>query len=122
MFHQDFLNSDQNHITSISRGYRLPRSSIFYSYSEANPDFRLEDFCNIYPNPVVDDLNVELLGLVQANWMAEILDMNGRVVISEDVGRKQNIRINLGHLPLGVYLLRLRSSAYQYSFLVRKVD
>ncbi len=91
-----------------------------FEKGDGNPDFKMEDFCKIYPNPVVDDLHIEFLSLVQANWFAEILDMNGKVVVSKDIGRDQDIRISLGHLASGVYLLRLRSSNYQYSFLVRK--
>ncbi len=98
------------------------KENFAYAGGGIYPDFRLEDFCKIYPNPVVDDLHVELLSLVQANWVAEILDMNGKVIISKDFGRNQDIRISLGHLPSGVYLLRLRSSVYQYSFLVRKIE
>ena len=91
-----------------------------FESSNEYPDFRFEDFCKIFPNPVIDELHVEFLSLLQTNWVVELVDLNGKLVMNEDISRAQVLSVSLGHLASGVYLLRLRSSDLRYSCLVRK--
>lgn len=62
----------------------------------------------IYPNPVVDQLNIES-NFEQGELQLEISDMQGRVVHSEQQPAYTNIQLPLSHLPAGMYLLRIQN-------------
>jgi len=74
----------------------------------------------IYPNPVQSLLTVESTTMLQTNWTVEIVNMLGSIIYSKDIGQRGESTINIEHLSEGLYLLRIRSSMYQYSFIVRK--
>lgn len=62
----------------------------------------------IYPNPVVDQLNIES-SFEQGQLQLQIRDMQGRVVHSEQQPAYTNIQLPLSHLPAGMYLLRIQN-------------
>lgn len=62
----------------------------------------------IYPNPVVDQLNIES-NFEQGQLQLEISDMQGRMVHSEQQPAYTNIQLPLSHLPAGMYLLRIQN-------------
>jgi len=62
----------------------------------------------IYPNPVDDAMKIEL-DKDYANSNIEVLDMNGKVVLSTEFSGKDYELKNLKQLPKGVYLLRVQN-------------
>lgn len=62
----------------------------------------------IYPNPVVDKLNIES-NFEQGQLQLQISDMQGRMVHSEQQPANTNIQLQLSHLPAGMYLLRIQN-------------
>ena len=57
---------------------------------------------NIYPNPAIDIINIDVPG--NLNYDANIYDLNGRVIISTT--NKSVIEIQT--LPLGIYLIEIK--------------
>jgi len=62
----------------------------------------------IYPNPVDNAMKIEL-DKAYANSNIEVLDMNGKVVLSTRFSGKDYELKNLEQLPKGVYLLRVQN-------------
>ena len=65
---------------------------------------------NVYPNPVVNVLNVE----IGSDFTYEIYDMEGRLI--EKVDNSLNEIINLEHLPIGVYTFLVKTSDKRKSY------
>lgn len=66
---------------------------------------------NVYPNPVKQQLTVELNGLVAADARIEVLDMTGRILRSHRASAGSNI-LETSALPAGMYLVRYRDSMH----------
>lgn len=62
----------------------------------------------IYPNPVVDQLNIQS-NFEQGELQLQISDMQGRTVHSEQQSAGAEIQLQLYHLPAGMYLLRIQN-------------
>jgi hypothetical protein len=62
----------------------------------------------IYPNPVIDQLNIES-NFEHSQLQLQISDMQGRTVHSEQQASNTNIQLQLSHLPAGMYLLRIQN-------------
>lgn len=64
---------------------------------------------NIYPNPVVDNLNLQTSENL-TNVEVRIIDTIGNVVMNETFKSLNTVqRINMSHLPAGVYLAYIKS-------------
>lgn len=65
-----------------------------------------------YPNPVTDFLNVEIVSEQSGAYALQILDMNGRLVQSENIdltaGKQSNI-VDVTSMSAGMYLLQMNN-------------
>jgi PKD repeat protein len=71
---------------------------------------------NVYPNPVGETLYLELNASLNGTAVAEIIDLQGRVITSERItisGGNNRINLSSGNLVKGIYLLRVSSEGYQ---------
>jgi hypothetical protein len=71
---------------------------------------------NVFPNPVADALYLELNAALSGKASAEILDLQGRIILSQELslaGGNNRISINSSSLSKGVYILRITASGYQ---------
>lgn len=59
----------------------------------------------VYPNPTNGILNIETTNAIES---IQILDINGKLVVSENNVNTNNITMNVGSLNNGVYLLRAK--------------
>jgi hypothetical protein len=62
----------------------------------------------VYPNPVKDELTVELTE-VRSRVDLKLYDVHGRLVFSQRIGGQQKIQVEMSSLPKGLYLLEVRS-------------
>lgn len=66
----------------------------------------------VYPNPVVNDLRVELNMIEHARVMIDVYDLTGKIVHSQDFGMQPAgefvTTMQFGNLSSGMYLLNLR--------------
>jgi len=69
--------------------------------SDEAPDFAF----NVYPNPAVDEVTIELSG-IEGDLMLTIYNLNGSLVY-ESLINKANNKINVGQLPKGIYLIKI---------------
>lgn len=68
---------------------------------------------NIYPNPVHDELIIDIGETWNEEILLQILDIQGRIVITKVIPAYENpARIEVGSYPPGVYLLNLQSKQF----------
>lgn len=82
------------------------------------PENKVEKVLSTYPNPVIDKLTVGFSNSIKGKYKVEIVDLQGRVVYSRqgNDGSIRSLQINdLGHLPSGVYLLRISNNSNYFS-------
>ena len=61
----------------------------------------------IYPNPFNGELNIILDNTEYNNVTLEIIDMNGKVILSEKFSEETQIRLSTIHIQRGIYTLRI---------------
>ena len=74
---------------------------------EPNTDVRI----SVYPNPAADFLNIEFDDPVQNSSKIRILNLFGDEVLKEEITANEFLtkkRLNLSHLPKGVYFLKIK--------------
>lgn len=62
---------------------------------------------SIFPNPIRDIVNIDFKEKIGRVHTLTILDLNGRIVLEQQVVRADVQMLNLAHLPSGIYLLRI---------------
>jgi hypothetical protein len=69
-----------------------------------------ESNLSLYPNPVTDQLFINLSSISAGIYQLEILNLQGQNIQTTDIHVAENkcIKINTQALPSGVYLLRLK--------------
>ena len=68
---------------------------------------------DIYPNPVVEDVNIRLLVKEPANTTFILYDSHGRLIQTKELGMisSQTIEsMNLSSYPSGTYLIRIKTN------------
>ena len=60
----------------------------------------------VYPNPVMDELKIQRFGLAHENFELSIFDMNGRLLLKQELFDFQQT-LNVSHLPVGTYSLQI---------------
>jgi Zn-dependent metalloprotease len=91
-------------------GYVLPAYSCVLAVDEAVK----KDLIAIYPNPVSDILNISMK--INKEEKVEIYNMEGRRVMETTVGNGRNT-INVSHLQLGDYILRIKGLEFSTKFI-----
>lgn len=80
-------------------------------------DFKLDASikATVYPNPVVNDINILLNNTVKGNATVAITDLNGKTVYSQQHIINNNAVKISHHLPTGLYLLNLQTNSLNQS-------
>lgn len=73
---------------------------------------------NVYPNPVRDILNIELLKPDQHNYV--LIDINGKTVLTGTLNNRSN-KIEMGHLNAGMYSLIIQHASTQQTETIKVV-
>lgn len=69
-----------------------------------------EGTMTIYPNPVVDLLNIQLSQSINQSYVIEILSIDGREVYKEIINRQDNVyQINVSLLSQGIYFCKINN-------------
>jgi len=64
----------------------------------------------VYPNPVVDVLNIRISKAVSQAYFIQILSVDGREVYKEKINPRNKVyQINISTLPQGLYLFRINN-------------
>ncbi len=80
---------------------------------EVKDEITLQESFNLYPNPVTEELVIQRLSsdnsqVVATTTAMQIIDMNGRVVVTKNLSRSTEV-IDVRRLTAGIYFVRLQS-------------
>jgi hypothetical protein len=67
---------------------------------------KIEFNFNVFPNPAKNEINVELFTDKISSYIAEIIDVNGKVQIAYDLYAKRS-KIDISSLANGIYILNI---------------
>ncbi len=73
---------------------------------------------SIYPNPAVDQMNIDFTSKVSFNATLKLMDLSGKMVVSEVVNVTEGMNaltVNVSNLNNGMYVLVLTANGGQYS-------
>lgn len=74
--------------------------------------FRGYEKLRVYPNPASDRINISFPELTEERHLLDLVDISGRLILSEEVGSKNNeIDIDVSTLPTGAYFSVLSSGS-----------
>lgn len=114
VFSDDSSNAEMCSVSgSVSAGYELT-----HVIKAAGPVLSIEedstqnfDISPIYPNPIIDEANIDIQLVSVSEVLLEILDLNGRLVSSpyneKLEGGDHVIQFNRGNLTSGIYIYKL---------------
>lgn len=103
------LLSDTDPFEIIRSAYSTPDQSAQIPALVEPDDFEM--LSKVYPNPVTAILNIELHENTSATPY-HLSDLNGKIVLKGEL-RGNSGKINMGHLPNGMYVLTFTSSDEQ---------
>jgi len=98
--------------TNVSIDFMVNESAIYFLGIDALNKTKIQAG-NIYPNPVTDNLNLELNIPVSGTATVEVIDMQGRIIhreLTELANGNSRISIKTGDFVKGVYQLRIKTA------------
>jgi len=63
-----------------------------------------------YPNPVANNLNIELTEALNKGYTLNVFSFLGRVVHTQSISNEKFL-LNVTNLPVGIYLLQVKDNA-----------
>jgi len=90
-----------NSNVTLTQGFQQPNYSL--SPFEEHPEFNYS--ISVFPNPVVDILNIETIENVE--FELNVFDLNGKILFNDKLSHK--MEINLSGYSKGTYFLRILS-------------
>ncbi|GEM_PF-358006 len=69
---------------------------------------------SVFPNPVEEIFTLVIPTEIEGLYTVVISDMSGKVVYEENELEETNLRIHVGHLPEGIYMLKVKTANHQY--------
>lgn len=115
----DCYNSGQIYIATYGRGIWTTGSLLKSFYVDVNNYDRelKENSLHLFPNPTNNKVNVQFLGIEGETASVQVMDISGRLVKSEELGKlgygEVTKTIELDELHTGVYLVNIASSSGQ---------
>lgn len=101
-------------------GFGIPS---FYSSVTTAVNKPIENFVNIYPNPVSSEVWLEFLDGKDLNFKTLLVDARGAVqTLHPNQLEKQKFQIDLSNQPAGIYLLKLSRGSTIFTHKIFKVD
>jgi hypothetical protein len=93
--------------------FTTPWEKDVYTF-ESEDQYQMASF-KVYPNPVTDFVGLETN--LEGDFYLQILDMQGKIVLSEKLflQAENSLQIGLKHLPSGQYVLRLNNGSQQFT-------
>jgi hypothetical protein len=79
---------------------------------------QLGSACKVYPNPVTNELMIELDGDFSDGAVIELFDKTGRLIISQKQKETSHI-LNMENLPQGIYILKITNT--NTSLLIQRI-
>lgn len=106
------LHSSINTSSSIA-GVYLAKYPNPNSCALANQTFT-EDAWSVFPNPAHDQINIHFKE-TQSHFTAQLIDMQGRIVLQQKNLNNQRFSLETRNIPAGVYLLKMQTDKQTFT-------
>lgn len=113
---------EDNNILNVINYYRLKQTDFNgkYSYSKVITIKNETKNINGYPNPFHNNLNINIYDYSNENITVEIYSITGEKIMFKNFKGSNNLTINLDHLSLGTYHLKIYNDSFtQYKKIVK---
>jgi len=102
----------------LLQGFIQP-SLVLYTSKENRSNTKLE--ASLYPSSFSDNVTVSFSDKISSSLLVDIDDLLGRIVFSKKYSASQDLNLDLGFLPSGLYIIRINADEkYFISKLVKK--
>ena len=101
--------SDPDNSTYLTQGFHQGSFVITYVGEKDEPELDV----NIYPNPVAEQLTIDIRGDYAQDLEYEIYDLSGKSVFSGRLSDPTN-RVNMNRLANAQYILLIKSQSTQF--------
>ena len=81
------------------------------NYTSISEQSNVNNAVSLYPNPVFEELIIEIDQSIQGNVTLEIYNISGKKVLSEDYINRNSV-INLSALDSGVYIAKVSNNSH----------
>ncbi|MBU2526943.1 MAG: T9SS type A sorting domain-containing protein [Bacteroidetes bacterium] len=111
VFRSDGTNLGENYPTQFD-GFFFDDFQVFKDQKPtlSNDDFIAEQGLKIFPNPFVDQIQIEWSSLVGKSFSAALYDLQGRLIVKQSFDQNSSqLSIGVSTLSNGLYLLKLES-------------
>lgn len=100
-------NSYQNSMYRLIQVDFDGKKTFFNPISVQCSENKISNNMMIYPNPFNGELNITLDNTDYKSVTLEIIDMNGKIILSENFSEETQIQLSTAHIQRGVYTLRI---------------
>ena len=108
---QDSVSNDDILMSVIAP---LHKQTLHYALSGINDVSYNSPSVNIYPNPAMDMLNINLKNII-GNTSLSIYDMTGKQVLNSTISKEEN-KVQLADLKSGLYIIKLMSDKGEHIY------
>lgn len=98
-FHSDSISSISQGVQHAFEVYFLDLENVVFNSSNVN----------IYPNPVLTEINISMANLAKDNYSFEILDLKG-AILYKGILNSGLTQIQLDDISTGLYMIKIQSS------------
>ena len=117
------VQEEQDHlftsVTNTTDSHHRFRYHYIYEGEDECFDASTHQDMVIFPNPASEQIQIESTFLTSGNTLIEVIDMNGRILLSNVVAsRNEKTALGIGQLPNGIYTVRVSNDEY---FLSKKL-
>lgn len=100
----DFFNQSDSAIKISS----IEPDSINDNNKQTSPNIENPSllYTKIYPNPTKGEISIEFDGKIVQNMKIEVINSHGQIVFSKNVIEEKSLKIDISHLPKGIYFLK----------------
>lgn len=102
-------------------GFHQPELSIISMIAEQGEDKNIL----VYPNPVKDQLNINLSGLEKGNYKVELIDNIGKLIYQNETEvseSKNTFQLKVNEIAAGNYFIRIENNSISRSVKINKIN
>ena len=99
----------------LTQGFHQPNLGVISIFEEKMTNI------TVYPNPMIDILNVDLFGFDDSHVQMKLIDLSGKIIISNFLSTAtKKHKIKTDNLKIGSYILEIIGEKEKDSFKIQK--
>jgi len=98
--------------TAYLRYLNFSDSTVVSNDHERNEEHEIK----MYPNPVKDELKIDLSNSSSTDWRLYIIDFQGKILKTQTISGSDIISVDMSQFPAGTYICHFRNETEMKSF------